>query len=108
MKFHPSVILLLAIGVQSFWDVGHMLVASVGEIRLERDDPEALIKFRKLIESINFLCDNRSHTLIESSVWPDDLKEQKYKMGLWDSWHFGDTYMCVDLAPTWLTLLLPQ
>jgi hypothetical protein len=84
-----------------------MLVANVAELRLERDDPEALAKFRRLIESINFLTDNRSHTLIESSVWPDDLKEKKYKMGLWDSWHFSDTYMCIDLVRTWLTLSPP-
>lgn len=74
MKFHLAVILLLAIKVHSFWDVGHMLVANVAEIRLQRDDPQALAKFTDLIESINFLCDNRSHSLVESAVWPDDLK----------------------------------
>ena len=48
--------------------------------------------FTDVVQSINFLTDNRSHTFIEASVWPDDLKEKKYKMNLWDSWHFADTY----------------
>ena len=31
--------IVLAIGVQSYWDVGHMLTAAVAEIKLKRDDP---------------------------------------------------------------------
>ncbi len=92
---HLSTIIVVTLTltqVFTFWDVGHMLTANIAELRLQRDAPETLEKFRNLVESINFLCDNKTQTLIESAVWPDDLKNTKYNMGLWDSWHFGDTY----------------
>jgi hypothetical protein len=92
MSYSVLTVLLLAIvGIQAFWDVGHMLTADIARIKLEQEDQVALNKFTDLVKSINFLTDNRTHTFIEASVWPDDIKESKYKMHLWDSWHFGDT-----------------
>ena len=43
--------------------------------------------FNSVITSMNPLCPNTSHTLIESSVWPDDIKGTA-GMTLWNDWHF--------------------
>jgi hypothetical protein len=103
MKNSACLILLtLIVSSQAFWDVGHMLTSAIAKIKLEKEDPEALRKFTEVVQSINFLTDNRSQTFIEAAVWPDDLKETKYKMKLWDSWHFADTYLEPYPAPSWL------
>ncbi len=63
-----------------WWDVGHMLAASIAEIRLNQLNPYASVKFRYLVGAINNLVDNRTRTFIESACWPDDLKERQYNM----------------------------
>ena len=85
------IVLVVLAPVLGFWDVGHMLTAKIAELKLQEEDPDALKKFTEIVESINKLCDERSHNFVEASVWPDDLKEKKYKMNLWNSWHFADT-----------------
>ena len=82
------ILLLLPIIILSWWDVGHMLTATIAQKRLMKLHPYAFVHFRELIQSINHLVDNRSRTLIESACWPDDLKGHNYNMQLWDAWHF--------------------
>ena len=83
-------LLCLPLAVLSWWDVGHMLTAAIAEMRLTTLDPYALAHFKELITSINPLVSEKTRTFIESAVWPDEIKEAKYNMHLWDSWHFKD------------------
>jgi hypothetical protein len=41
-----------------------------------------------LVKDLNSLTDGRSNTFVESSVWPDDIKESG--MNFMDNWHFTD------------------
>lgn len=81
----PSIVL-------TWWDVGHMLTATIAEKRLKEINPPAYAYFNDLITSINFLTDEKSQTFIESASWPDDIKSSKYNMHLWDAWHYKDLY----------------
>ena len=96
--------LLLPIAVLAWWDVGHMLTAAIAEIKINQEDPFAAVHFRELITSINELVDNRSRTFIESACWPDDIKSSKYKMNLFDPWHYKDGYFCCNPARMLLIL----
>lgn len=50
MNLNPLLLLSLTLThVLSFWDVGHMLTANIAEIRLQRDAPQALQKFKDLV-----------------------------------------------------------
>ena len=50
MNLNPLLLLSLTLThVLSFWDVGHMLTANIAEIRLQRDAPQALQKFKNLV-----------------------------------------------------------
>jgi hypothetical protein len=57
-------VLLLPMVCLAWWDVGHMLTATIAEIKLLDEDPYAAVHFRELIYSINALCDGRSNTFI--------------------------------------------
>jgi hypothetical protein len=65
-----------------------MLTAAVAQLKLSSTNPDALKKFDALTNSINSLCDNRTRTLIEAAVWPDDIKATNFGMDLWNDWHF--------------------
>lgn len=88
--------LLLPIAALAWWDVGHMLTAAIAEIKINQEDPFAAVHFRELVSSINELVDNRSRTFIESACWPDDIKSNKYGMGLFNPWHYKDGYFSYD------------
>lgn len=91
MKKLPILLLFLPLLTVCWWDVGHMLTAAIAEAKLLEEDPYAVVHFRELIYSINELCDGRSNTFIESACWPDDIKSNKYAMGLFNPWHYKDT-----------------
>jgi hypothetical protein len=57
-------IALLPIVSLAWWDVGHMLTATIAEIKINQEDPYAAVHFRELVNSINDLVDNRSRTFI--------------------------------------------
>ena len=86
------IIFLLPLLVFSWWDVGHMLTATIAQIHLKKINSEAFNKFNDLITSMNHLVDNRSRTFVECACWADDIKGYKYNMHLWDSWHFINKY----------------
>jgi len=52
----------------------HMLTAAIAEIRMNQLDFYASANFKELTLAINYLCDNRSRTFVESAVWADDIK----------------------------------
>lgn len=74
----------------SWWEVGHMLTAAIAEIRMNQLDLYSSANFRELSLAINHLCDNRSRTFIESSIWADDIKSKNYSMNIWNDFHFKD------------------
>jgi len=57
-------LLTLPLLALTWWDVGHMLTATIAEIRLNQLDPYSAVHFRELVTSINILCDNKSRTFI--------------------------------------------
>lgn len=78
-----------------------MLTAAIAQIKLKELNPEIFEKFNNLTTSINPLVPNTSWTLIESSVWPDDIKGTNYGMDLWNDWHFIDSpYIYDGVIPT--------
>jgi hypothetical protein len=68
--------------------MGHMLTAAVAQIKLQAANKTVFDMFNNLTTSINSLCDNRTRTFIEASVWPDDIKATNLGMDLWNDWHF--------------------
>ena len=82
----------------AWWDVGHMLTAAIAEQRMNKLDPDASVRFRNVVGSINDLCNEKSRTFIESACWPDDIKGRDYKMGLWNPWHFKDSPYVGDMT----------
>lgn len=72
--------------VFAWWDVGHMMTAKVAELKLKKEHPEVLLWAESLVEDLNSLTDGRSNTFVESSSWPDDIKEEG--IDFMDLWHY--------------------
>ena len=98
MKIGPHVLLLFILPLfgRCWWDVGHMVAAAIAEHHLREMSPHSYVAFKEIVESINFLADEKSQTLIESASWPDDLRSAKYSMNLWDAWHYIDSPFIAD------------
>ena len=91
MNIPTLLFLLFPSIVLGWWDVGHMLTAAIAETKLNQLDPYVSIHFRDLVVSINSLCDNRTRTFVEASVWPDDIKAEPYNMTLFNAYHYKDS-----------------
>lgn len=89
---HPFLAVVLIATLLSscscWWEMGHMLTAAVAQIKLKATNQTVFDMFNNLTTSMNPLCANTSWTLIESSVWPDDIKGSAFGMTLWNDWHF--------------------
>ena len=68
-----------------------MLTAAVAQLDLQSTSPDIFAKFNNLTTSINSLCDGKTNTFVEASVWPDDIKGANYGVDLWNDWHFIDS-----------------
>lgn len=69
-----------------WWDVGHMLVAKVAELTLQKEDPDAFEFANRIASILNIFSHGRVNNFVESACWPDDLKE--YYLHAMDNWHF--------------------
>ena len=89
-KFTSQIVLIcFLIGMTvSWWDVGHMLVSKIAEIKLKENSQAAYDNFNELIKAFENLTDGKSNSFVEAAVWADDIKE--YKANYFDDYHFTD------------------
>ena len=58
MQQSAIVVLFLLLAVSTaWWDVGHMLTAAIAESKLNELDPDASVRFREVVASMNWLSD---------------------------------------------------
>lgn len=57
LKLNIKLFVLFFVGSLAWWDVGHMLTASIAEIKLTAENPYAYAHFNDLVTSINQLTD---------------------------------------------------
>lgn len=70
----------------AWWDHGHMFIANIAKLEIQRRSPKTWETLNNLIESLNNLCDEKSQTFVEAASWADDLKSKG--TNFWFEWHF--------------------
>jgi len=43
-------------------------------------------RVKELVDSMNSLTGNNSHSMVEAACWPDDIRSSQLKF--WEPWHY--------------------
>lgn len=74
--------------VTCWWENGHMMVAQIAEILLQKNSPKVYAFANDLVHAMNGLDSDIDNTFVTCASWPDDIKDKA--MSFWNDWHYFD------------------
>lgn len=80
----------------SWWNEGHMLVAAVAKLDLQKKMPDAADFVENLTKVLEPMRHKTLVSYIESATWPDLVKT--YALKMMDDWHFIDLAVNEDMS----------